>query len=42
VRIIVDEREKGSGVPENLARLGAYIEYRMLETADYIFEGGAV
>ncbi|MEM1633936.1 MAG: ERCC4 domain-containing protein [Sulfolobales archaeon] len=42
MRIIVDEREKGSGVPENLARLGAYIEYRMLETADYIFEGGAV
>jgi len=35
-RIVVDRREKASGVPEILASLGARIEYAQLEVGDYI------
>jgi len=36
VRIAVDERERASGVPDNLRSKGASVEYRTLEVADYI------
>lgn len=36
LRIIVDERERPSGVAEQLRSLGAMVEYRVLDIADYI------
>src|SRR5438552_15660135 len=36
VRIAVDEREKPSGVPDELRSKGVSVEYRVLEVADYI------
>ena len=36
LRIIVDEREKASGVPDELHDLGATIDYRVLDVADYV------
>jgi DNA excision repair protein ERCC-4 len=36
VRIVVDEREKPSGVPDALRAKGASVEFRVLEVADYI------
>ncbi|MEM2850671.1 MAG: ERCC4 domain-containing protein [Candidatus Bathyarchaeia archaeon] len=36
VRIIVDERERQSGVPELLAKFGGKIEYRFLSVGDYV------
>ncbi len=36
VRIVVDERERQSGVPEELARLGAVVDYAHLKVGDYI------
>src|SRR5438094_6327442 len=36
VRIAVDEREKPSGVPDELRSKGASVEFRVLEVADYI------
>ncbi len=36
LRIIVDEREKPSGVPEELRSLGVTVEYRVLDVADYV------
>ena len=36
VRIVIDEREKPSGVPEALRSKGASVEFRVLEVADYI------
>jgi len=36
LRVIADEREKPSGVPENLRSLGAFVEYRVLDVADYV------
>ncbi|MEZ0290439.1 MAG: ERCC4 domain-containing protein [Sulfolobales archaeon] len=41
-RIIVDERERNSDVPEHLVRLGAFIEYRMLDVGDYMFDNSVV
>ena len=41
-RIIVDERERPSGVPEELRSLGAPIEYRVLDVADYVVGSYAV
>jgi len=41
-RVVVDEREKASGVPDLLRELGLAIDYRMLETGDYIVPGYAV
>jgi DNA excision repair protein ERCC-4 len=41
-RIIVDERERPSGVPEELRSLGAPIEYRVLDVADYVIGSHAV
>jgi DNA excision repair protein ERCC-4 len=35
-RVIVDEREKVSGVPELLRSSGLQVEYRLLEVADYV------
>ncbi len=36
VRVVADEREKPSGVPEELRSLGAFVEYRLLDVADYV------
>jgi DNA excision repair protein ERCC-4 len=36
IRIIVDDREKSSKVPLELANLGARVEYKHLEIGDYI------
>ena len=36
LRIVVDEREKPSGVPEALKKLGVLTEFKMLEVGDYI------
>ncbi|HZY46990.1 MAG TPA: ERCC4 domain-containing protein, partial [Candidatus Bathyarchaeia archaeon] len=36
VRIAVDEREKPSGVPDKLRAMGASVEFRVLDVADYV------
>ena len=41
-RIIVDHREKPSGVPEELQALGALVDYRLLEVGDYVVRDYAV
>ena len=41
-RIIVDERERPSGVPDELRSLGAPIEFRVLDVADYVVGSYAV
>jgi len=38
----VDEREKPSGVPDSLRRLGARVEFRLLDVADYVIGDRAV
>src|SRR6266571_3172212 len=40
VRIAVDEREKPSGVPDELRSQGASVEYRVLDVADYVVGEG--
>ncbi len=35
-RVIVDERERDSGVPEVLKALGTQVDFRVLPVADYI------
>jgi DNA excision repair protein ERCC-4 len=35
-RVIVDERERDSGVPEILKTLGFQVDYRVLEVGDYV------
>jgi DNA excision repair protein ERCC-4 len=42
LRIIADEREKPSGVPDVLRSLGASVEYRVLEVADYVVGSYAI
>ena len=41
-RVIVDEREKPSGVPSLLRELGMTVDFRMLEIGDYIVPGYAI
>jgi len=41
-RVIVDEREKASGVSEMLQDFGLMVEHRMLEVGDYIVSGYAI
>src|SRR5690349_1484633 len=36
VRIVVDERERPSGVADELRSKGALVEFRVLEVADYV------
>ncbi len=36
VRVIADERERPSGVPEELRSIGAFVQYRVLDVADYV------
>jgi len=36
IRVYVDEREKGSGVPEALAEMGAAVIYQRLDIGDYL------
>jgi len=38
-RVIVDERERGSGVPDVLKSLGLQADFRVLEVGDYIVSG---
>jgi len=35
-RVIVDERERGSGVPDLLKSFGLLVDYRLLEIGDYV------
>jgi len=35
-KIVVDERERSSGIPQILARLGDHVVYKMLDVGDYI------
>jgi len=42
LRIIADEREKPSGVPDALRSLGVSVEYRVLEVADYVVGSYAI
>jgi DNA excision repair protein ERCC-4 len=42
LRIIADERERPSGVPEALRSLGAMVDYRVLDVADYLVGNYAV
>jgi len=35
-RVIVDERERGSGVPDLLKSSGVLVDYRLLEIGDYV------
>ena len=39
-RVIVDERERASGIPRLLKALGLRVEYRMLAIGDYILPQG--
>jgi len=41
-RIVADDREKPSGVPDNLRNLGARVEFRLLDVADYVIGDRAV
>ena len=41
LRVLVDERERSSGVPEALKGLGVLVEYRMLDVGDYVAPGYA-
>ncbi len=41
-RIVADDREKASGVPDNLRHLGAKVEFRLLDVADYVIGDRAV
>lgn len=41
-RVIIDEREKTSGVPDLLRELGLMVDTRMLEIGDYILPRYAV
>jgi len=34
--VMADERERASGIPEELKSLGARVEYRVLDVADYL------
>ena len=42
LRVVADEREKPSGVPEVLRALGVHVEYRVLDVADYVVGAYAV
>ena len=41
-RVIIDERERASKVPELLRELGVIVDFRMLEIGDYILPGYAI
>jgi DNA excision repair protein ERCC-4 len=42
LRVIADERERPSGVPQELERLGAMVDYRVLDVADYVVRDYAI
>ncbi len=42
LRVIADEREKPSGVPDELRALGAFVEYKMLDVGDYVIRDYAI
>lgn len=35
-RVVVDDRERSSGIPSLLRKLGLPVEYRMLDVGDYL------
>ncbi len=37
IRVLVDERERASGIPEALRSMGILVEPRMLNVGDYVF-----
>ena len=39
-RVVVDEREKPSGVPDLLKESGLQVEYKVLEVGDYVVSWG--
>jgi len=42
VRVIADERERPSGVPDELSRIGAMVNYQVLDVADYVVREYAI
>src|SRR2546426_9739732 len=42
MRVIVDEREKPSGVPQELEGLDMMVNYRVLDVADYLVQDYAI
>ena len=42
LRVVADEREKPSGVPDALRALGVHVEYRVLDVADYVIGAYAI
>ncbi len=42
LRVIADEREKPSGVPQELERMGVMVDYRVLDVADYVVRDYAI
>ncbi len=42
LRVIADEREKPSGVPEELEEMGVMVDYRVLDVADYVIGDYAI
>ncbi|MFQ6095132.1 MAG: ERCC4 domain-containing protein [Candidatus Bathyarchaeia archaeon] len=42
IRVIVDDRERPSGVPQLLRKLGLMVDYRMLDVGDYVLPECAV
>lgn len=42
MRIIADERERRSGVPDSLRSLGVSVDYRVLDVADYLVGSFAI
>ena len=42
LRVIADQREKPSGVPEELVQMGVMVDYRVLDVADYVIGDYAI
>ena len=42
MRVVVDIRERGSGVPEHLADRGITVEFKSLSVGDYVVGNGAI
>ncbi len=42
LRVIADERERPSGVPEELEQMGVMVDYRVLDVADYVVDDCAI
>src|SRR5215472_11114691 len=42
IRVIADQRERPSGVPKELQRIGVMVDYRVLDVADYLVRDYAI